>query len=88
MNKTAIHTTDTIHATVTSPAGNMIITMTMSGYSSLTDLLQSICRRLTGVAGLVRVELRNSTLGWLERRSLRLGGKPAVSRGPVQLSLF
>ncbi|MCM1449861.1 MAG: hypothetical protein NC082_05935 [Clostridiales bacterium] len=93
MNKAVINTTDTIHATVIS-GGNTIVTMTMSGYSSLSELMATICHKLAGVAGLVRVELRNSTLGWLEHRMLRLrAGVSGVSSTttssmPVQLSLF
>lgn len=82
--KAQLNTTDTIYATVTS-GGNTIVKLTLSGFGSITDLMKSICGRLGGVAGLVTVELRNSTVGWLERRSLRMR---AVAQPPVQLTLF
>lgn len=81
---TQLRTTDTIYATVTA-GGNTLVKLTLSGFGSVADLMKSICGHLGGVAGLVTVELRNSTLGWLERRSLRL---QARAQRPVQLTLF
>jgi len=81
---TQLHTTDTIYATVIS-GGNTLVKFTLSGFGSISDLMRSICSRLVGVAGLVTVELRNSTLGWFERRSFRLR---ATGHSPVQLTLF
>ena len=85
---TQLHTTDTVYATVLS-GHRTLVQLTLSGFGSITELMKSICSRLHGVAGLVTVELRNSTLGWLERRSLRLSATVApVQSAPVQLTLF
>lgn len=81
---TQLRTTDTLFATVTS-GGTTLVRLTLSGFCSMADVMKSICGHLGGVAGIVTVELRNSTLGWLQRRSLRLR---AVTHSPVQLTLF
>ena len=81
-----LHTTDTIYATVRS-GHETLVKLTLSGFGSIAELMKSICSRLTGVAGLVTVELRNSTLGWLERRAVRLRAVAKVE-APVQLTLF
>lgn len=79
-----LHSTDTVYATVSLPGGTLV-RLTLSGFASISDLMKSICGRLKGVAGLVTVEIRNSTVGWLERRSVRLRSVP---RSTVQLTLF
>ena len=79
---TKLNNSDTIFATVTMRTKN-IVRLTLSGFSSMVDLMKNICSRLDGVAGLVTVELRNSDGGWCERRSIRLRRPEAV-----QLSLF
>ncbi|MDE7472748.1 MAG: hypothetical protein K2M68_04090 [Muribaculaceae bacterium] len=84
---TQIHTTDTVYATVRS-GHETLVQLTLSGFGSIAELMKSICSRLHGVAGLVTVELRNSTLGWLDRRSLRLRAAAAPAQAPVQLTLF
>lgn len=84
MNKNYLHITDTIYATVT-VSGSTIAKMTLSGLSSMQELLKTVCNKLGDVAGLVTVEVRNSTMGWLERRMIRIA---APRRVPVQLTLF
>lgn len=81
-----LHTTDTIYATVRS-GHETLVKLTLSGFGSIAEVMKSICARLTGVAGLVTVELRNSTLGWLERRAVRLRAAAKVET-PIQLTLF
>lgn len=81
---TQLNSNDTIFATVIS-GGKTIVSLTLSGFTSMSDVIKLICNKLGEVSGLVTVELRNSTLGWLERRSLRLR---SVVRKPVQLTLF
>ena len=73
---------DTIYATVTLKA-QIVAQLTLSGFSSMAELIKNICSRLAGIAGLVTIDLRNSNGGWRERRSLRL--RPAEA---TQLSLF
>ncbi len=81
---TDLRTTDTIFATVTS-GGKTLVRLTLSGFGSVADVMKSVCGHLGGVAGLVTVELRNGTLGWRERRAVRMH---AVAMPPVQLTLF
>ena len=84
-NNIQLRSTDTVYATVTVPGGSTLARLTLSGFVSVAEIMKSICGGLRGVAGLVTVEIRNSTLGWLERRSVRLRPEPV---SPVQLTLF
>ena len=79
---TQLTNNDTIYATVTFKA-QTVAQLTLSGFSSMAELMKNICHRLAGLAGLVTTELRNSNGGWKERRSLRL--RPVEA---TQLSLF
>lgn len=79
---TILNDNDTIYATVIMHT-RTIAQLTLSGFNSMTELMKTICSRLTGMAGLVTVELRNINGGWKERRSVRLRVAEAV-----QLSLF
>ncbi|MDE6153768.1 MAG: hypothetical protein K2G21_06435 [Muribaculaceae bacterium] len=74
---TQLRTTDIIYATVTA-GGNTIVKLTLSGFGSFTELMKSVYGHLGGVAGLVTVELRNRTLGWVERRAVRM--RPVMSQ--------
>ena len=51
-----------------------------SGHNTLVRLT------LSGFGSIAEVELRNGTLGWLERRSVRLA--LSEENSPVQLTLF
>lgn len=82
---TQLRSTDTLYATVKS-GHNTLVKLTLSGFGSIAEVMKSICGSLSGIAGLVTVELRNGTLGWLERRSVRLALSEEDS--PVQLTLF
>lgn len=84
-NNVMVRVSDTVFATVIA-SGSTIARMTLSGCASMAELIRSVCGRLSGMAGLVTVELRNSTMGWIERRSLRLVA--ARRQAPVQLTLF
>ncbi len=77
-----LNNSDTIFATVTMQT-RTIVKLTLSGFNSMVDLMKSICNQLSGVAGLVTIELRNTDSGWCERKSLRLRRPEAI-----QLSLF
>lgn len=79
---TRLNNNETIFATVTMQA-RTVARLTLSGFTSMVELMKDICSRLSGVVGLVTVELRCSEGGWCERKSIRLRRPEAV-----QLSLF
>ncbi|MCC8070979.1 MAG: hypothetical protein LIO90_04160 [Bacteroidales bacterium] len=82
---TAIKTTDILFATV-KLRGKAVAQLTLSGMSSMADVVKFLRYKLQDMAGLVVLSLRNHTQGWLSEQALLLAAKPQP-RG-VQLSLF
>ena len=66
-----ICSTDTIFATV-SYCGSMIANMRISGAESMAHVMNAVRSRVGHVAGLVTVDLRNTSQGWNSRRSVMI----------------
>ena len=66
-----ICSTDTIFATV-SYCGSMIANMRISGAESMAQVMIAVRSRVGHVAGLVTVDLRNTSQGWNSRRSVMM----------------
>lgn len=76
---------DIIFATATF-RGSEIVSLSLSGLTSLSELLAELRRRIgTTVKGLVTVSLRNRSQGWSQTRALYMN---ASATEGVQLSLF
>lgn len=78
-----ISTTDILYATV-SQRGTTVATLTLSGVSSLSEIISRIKEVVKGTLGLFTLNLRNSSQGWREQRNILLKPSPKV----VQLTLF
>lgn len=63
-----ILSSDVIFATVRQ-RGRVLTTLRLSGITSLTDVLSSICGRFSGIA---TIDLRNGTQGWQRRHTVML----------------
>lgn len=69
---TQVNVGDTLFATV-KRSGITIARHTLSGYSSIADVLSSLCGKLReSNPGLVTIELRNRNMGWISSRSILL----------------
>jgi len=55
---------------------------------TITEIFAFIRRKLTGVAGMVTITLRNLSEGCTSRHRLMLGTVKTVPSAPVQLTLF
>ncbi len=52
--------------------GRQVMTVTLSGNSSVEELMENVKVRLSGLDGLLTVNLRNSSQGTAAKRVLRL----------------
>ena len=69
MSTMSFYATDTIFATIMSGT-NTLARLTLSGCTSMSEVMKSVMSKLQGVAGLVTVVLRNVTNGWSTRQAL------------------
>lgn len=83
-----VNTTDILFATVIS-RGRTVAKITLSGMSSIADIMAELAGRLSGAKGLLTLQLRNYTQGWSSRSVLRMAAATIIPPSrPVQLSLF
>ncbi|MBQ9077867.1 MAG: hypothetical protein IJY31_08535 [Muribaculaceae bacterium] len=79
---------DILFATV-SQHGNTILTLKLSGLTSIKDLLRRLHSTISGCIGLVTLIIRNGSQGWVMQQPLFLGNKTQQeASSPVQLTLF
>ena len=78
-----IFTTDILYATVIQ-RGTTIATLTLSGVSSLAEIISRIKSVVKDSIGMLTLNLRNSTQGWRQQRNIILKPCPHA----VQLTLF
>lgn len=79
---------DIIFATV-SQRGNTIVSLKMTGLTSVKDLLEQLNSTISGYMGMVMLKLRNKNQGWSLDRPIMIGSKASpMTSGPVQLTLF
>lgn len=78
-----ISSNDIVMATA-SIRGTQVTSFTSTGFSSVSDVLRAVLCNIGTAIGMVDIDLRNSTRGWRERRSLFV---PKTPDG-IQLSLF
>lgn len=85
----SIHRTDLIQVTAQS-CGIVLLSLTMSGASTLTDVFRQVRESAPKDAGIVTVRLRNRTQGWTQQHNLVFRTtSPAPSPAPSQYpSLF
>ena len=50
--------------------GRVVADNNATGFSSLTDVMNEVCRRVSDARGMIELSLRNSTRGWTTRRAL------------------
>lgn len=63
--------TDTIFASVTF-CGDRIANIRISGVESMANVMSVVRSRIGHVAGLVTIDLRNMSQGWMSRRSVMM----------------
>ena len=78
-----ITSSDTVMASAWS-AGAVLAEISSTGFSSVSDGVNSLLRSIGNARGLVEVELRNASRGWREQRRIHVGMRPEG----IQLSLF
>ena len=78
-----ITSSDTVMASAWS-AGAVLAEISSPGFSSVSDVVNSLLRSIGNARGLVEVELRNASRGWREQRRIHVGMRPEG----IQLSLF
>lgn len=66
---TAIHRTDLLQVTAQT-CGTVLLTLTMSGVSTLSDVFRQVRSSAPADAGIVTVKLRNRTQGWTQQHNL------------------
>lgn len=85
---TKIFHDDIIFATV-SQRGNIIVSLKMTGLTSIRDLLELLNKTINGYMGMVMLKLRNKSQGWSLNQPIMMGRKASsITSGPVQLTLF
>lgn len=72
---TAIHRTDLLQVTAQT-CGTVLLTLTMSGVSTLSDVFRQVRSSAPADAGIVTVKLRNRTQGWTQRPQSRVPPRP------------
>lgn len=83
-----IKSTDIVFATVIS-RGRTVARVTLSGMTSVNDVMLNLSQRLAGLKGLMTLQLRNFTQGWSSRSALNLSTVAVLPQSrPVQLTLF
>ncbi len=87
MATTILHD-DIIFASV-SQRGNTIISLKVTGLTSVKEILEYINRTISGCVGMMILKLRNRTQGWSLSQPIMMASKkrPTTSQ-PVQLTLF
>lgn len=87
MATTILHD-DIIFASV-SQRGNTIISLKVTGLTSVKEILEYINRTISGCVGMMILKLRNRTQGWSLSQPIMMANKkrPTTSQ-PVQLTLF
>ncbi len=78
---------DEIFATLTQ-RGKVIATLKLSGVTSIAMILQRLRQLASKCVGLVTLNVRNSSQGWLHSRSIMLSPQKSHCHEAVQLSLF
>ncbi len=78
-----IHSTDIVYATV-SQRGKTLTSITLSGMTSIAQIITHIRSIVKDSIGIFTLSLRNSTQGWLQERNIILKPRPAAT----QLTLF
>lgn len=71
-----IHPSDIIYATVVRH-GATLLSLRLSGLTSISQILVRICNHVTEAAGLVTLTLRNGSQGWKYQQPIIL---PGISR--------
>lgn len=66
-----ISSTDTIFATV-KQRGSMIANLRLSGVESMAHVMREVRSHLGTVSGLLTIDLRNQSQGWMSRQSVML----------------
>lgn len=66
---TSINRTDLLQVTAQS-CGIVLLSLTMSGASTLTDVFRQVRESAPRDAGIVTVKLRNRTQGWTQQHNL------------------
>lgn len=66
-----INASDILYATIVRQ-GATLLSLRMSGLTSLSQILAQIRRHLTDAAGLVTLRLRNGSQGWMHQQPLLL----------------
>lgn len=69
-----IHPTDLLN--VTFQRGRDISTISMSGLSAMGDVMKRLRNEAQGIAGVVRVIVRNRTQGWAQQHTLAFRNSP------------
>lgn len=67
---TPIHPTDHIFVTVTAAGGLQVLSLRLSGVGSIGEVMQRVSASAPLDRGMLSVQLRNSTQGWQQRRSV------------------
>ncbi len=90
---TAIHRTDLLQVTAQT-CGTVLLTLTMSGVSTLSDVFRQVRSSAPAETGIVTVKLRNRTQGWTQQHNLvfrqgqRESSKTKPASGDSYPSLF
>ncbi|MDE5744488.1 MAG: hypothetical protein K2H84_02350 [Paramuribaculum sp.] len=78
-----ILTSDILYATI-SQRGTTIASITLSGVSSIAEIINRIKAVLKDTIGILTINLRNGSQGWRQQRNIILKPRPHA----VQLTLF
>ncbi|MDE6048241.1 MAG: hypothetical protein K2G09_00915 [Paramuribaculum sp.] len=78
-----ILTSDILYATI-SQRGTAIASLTLSGVSSIAEIINRIKSVVKNTIGMLTINLRNGTQGWRQQRNIILKPRPRA----VQLTLF
>lgn len=81
---------DILFATLTRQ-GRVLASLTISGVTSIADVIRRLRRMVDAGSGLVVFSLRNMTQGWSQQSSFmpgKVASRPVGQSAPVQLSLF
>ncbi len=81
----AINRTDLIQVTGRH-GGSTILSLTISGASSIGDVFRQVRSSVTGCCGIISLSLRNRTQGWIQQHNLVFKAAP-VSRPYVNQTL-
>ncbi|MDE6267878.1 MAG: hypothetical protein K2M04_02225 [Muribaculaceae bacterium] len=68
---TSLSSSDTLHATVIR-AGRTLVSVPISGMSTMADVLRFIASLLHDLSGMVTLRLRNVSQGWTQQRAIMI----------------